>query len=776
MATDLRVSQVGFEAAVQLPFGPDLRVSQVGVEVALILPTAEAVSETEWEVRAYDGNRKRVQFPKEWIEEVSFVYEQNGGYGQGSITLNAGWDDLTLTGAEEFDIYLFGVFAYRGRGRIIEKRLAAPESASIELMGLVADLRRIRARRKYAYGAAQDVTVYFGVIVTDDVLPLYDNMTAAEALTGITGALVKEFDPRRRSVADAIDELLEIAPELAYWGADVDTTTATLKDRIYLRPRPTTVGYKYVVGDNVQAFVYPKDTDRIINSVRLIGGPVDQPNLITNASFENVKPNGELINNRLTDYSFELNTGWTYGGGASRKTPGTADAAGAPRTGAYWAELDGAAETISQTVPINYLDDFIATAWVREETIATTGQVRLVVEGLNACSVVQVTYTGDWLQPGNSLVYKRITAKAGQAMDPLVFSGFSTVTQARVRIEVDSGTAANDGIIVDDVAFYEAYGVGQEGWMYSLVGAATIGTLNWANKESTSGEDAFSGYHGGYRVKVDPANIAGSSDYIELRTHPLARIPVKAFETYYFTVMVRNDGVAACDTSLGIVEYNSEGTVMVSNESATISQSGGAAWAMFARPVGRPSSISVAISAQTTHVELFIRARDNDLRWYDAAWFGVGSVPRDFDLYGEYWAGAEYEREIDVTDSYLTGSYALDAAAATSITDWGERSEEITNEHVINRDLMLSFMRDWFNVHAIPGYEGSLSIHGARALLKQDGLVKLVNFASAPSGLFPVRIHYSIRPESINIQAELGREQPDVTVQFLKAAAGLPIN
>lgn len=586
----------------------------------------------ESDVRLYSSNGLRKLLPD--VDEIDFEYLERGGYGQGSVSLLATWEEVQLTGNERIDVYLLGEFAYRGYIRINQNDIADPERANFTFYGLIELMDRWRVTRKYAYGCAVDLSQVFTDLI-DDYVDVSDRKLGIVIDAQAVGVTIKDFDATGKSVAQAINQLCDFAPGQCIWGSDVD---ASLNDRVYFRPKNLLTEYTHIIGKNVTAFIYPRDTSTIVNRAFITGGPVTQPNLAPNGSFEQIAPSSAEVNNYLLDYSFEDGTPsaqWTLAGGATVKTVGDATAHGSARTGKRWLELDGNGETAKQTFNVNYLQQYFFSMWCRyEDAVLSVGrQVTVIIEGLNAALAVVTTDTLIAYFDPESAVYTEHTA-------PFDFLLFSTVVKARITIETNAGTASNDGILVDDVGVWPDCSEGQQCWRMNLTGAATLNDLDWDIKSSPTPK------HGGYSVKLHPANIAGSSDYMDIAIPKVCYPSVAPNERYTLLVWWQTAGGGSTSFSIGVTPIKTDGTQDTVQQSATIT--------------GNPSvwtlqTLDIQTGTDTAQLQIFLRARANTAIYFDAVMLVQGELPQDVTDYSDYWAGADYELVAAANDDELAG-------------------------------------------------------------------------------------------------------------------------
>lgn len=744
--------------------GVAARVTQELLEVAYLTETVYGFDECgvyqgprEWELRLYDANRKRKSLVSvggavecdlgEVVSSCSFELMQRGGFGSGSFEYLAPFDRANLDGTESVDIYLWGAIAYRGYVKVAQAEVSAQERVTATLYGLVGVLDGYQIRRKYAYGCNTDIATIFADIIRDHVQTA-GRFPALTVFAETTGIEIKEFDARGKSVAQAFNALCDLSPGEYDWGADVTTAGG---DRLYLRVRPTTTGYVFAIGDNVEAFVYPRDTQQIVNRLFITGGNADQGNVCPNASFEDSAPQSETVANLIPDYSFEDDgAGWTLNGGATVKYIGHPTAHGSPRTGSKWLEIDTAGENGEFTVPVIAGGKYTASFWGRREDPAIPNTVRLEFEGLTSGGAVVVTATDGYRDPGSSGVYKKYEAT-------LDFASYPTVAKARLRAIVSGGSASNDGIIVDDAAIIQYCAEGQTSWVTSQVGNGALVDIDWSNRDVTP-------FHGGSCLKIQTTGIASGSDYVEARTARIARFSVSPNERYTLLCYWQTNGAGAAYFTLGVEQFKSDNT---SNGVTVGGLNGGnvSAWT-------QSGTVEINILTDTTTVEVILRCGnvlDGGVPLYlDAVLLVKGEMSDDVLSNAEYWAGAAYEKAIDVTDSAIAAS--LDSGVVDSITNYDEHEATISNANVIDRASAIALAVGVFNNRALPKVQARLQITAPRQRVALDGLVKIVNLTGAPDPLLPVRVGYQM-DEAIRQDIQLGNER-DELAGLLRIAQG----
>lgn len=751
-----------------------VRLTQQTVEVLWLEPETEPVFDDcgnfsglrEWEIRVYDhmdpstGKRKAFGSAgydlQSVVSQLNFEIQERGGYGSGACEFIAGWDEVSLAGTERVDVYLWDEPAYRGYLRIAQKSVASPESANPQFYGMVAILDQWKVKRKYAYGCATDVATIARDIALDYVAVSGRFPSVSLDMSTAVGATLKEYDGRGKSIAQAFNELADMAPNQAIWGAVMDNATPVPGDILYFKPKPTATSYVVPVGDNVQAFTYPSDTHEIVNSLApLKGGAVLQPNLAINGSFEEVKPASEYAGNLLLNYSFEDATAyWSFANGASVKQTGGSGATGTSKTGNWWLELDTTNEEAAQTVNIIPLGHYEASLWARLEFPANTNTGYFIVEGYDAFNVLIVTSATTPLT-GLSGIYQRFTVD----MD---LASHATVTKLKFRVGSNGGTESFNGILVDDCGIYEYCADAQETWRVLNTGNAVIDEFDWAS-------EAVTARTGEYSVRINCSGISVTADTGELYYLPSESPDVKPEERYTIIAWWRTDGTGTpADSALtiGAVSIKSDNTqdTVWESDTAVIPGSGQTDWQMIYK--------DFVTNGDTAKLQLFVRVRTNTVMYIDDVMLVEGEVPSEVQSKGGYWPGDTYQRYIDVTETVVNSNgdafnTMLDTNVSSSITNYGEHEDDPSNDLVTDLDTALAYASGQFNAKALPKVQARLEIFGARKLIGQEGKLRIVNIPNAPDALFPSRSNYTISAEAINCSVELGDQRPDLASLLL---------
>lgn len=715
-----------------------------GIPAAPVSPTGLS-SSGGVDIRLYDSTGKRkIGAFREWISTLRFEVLERGGFGQASFDALATWEENTIVGGDRLDVWIWSQLIYRGYVRMPHANLSETQRTAPTVYGRMETLNGYQADCKYAYGSPVDLSRLVQDVVADHVqktnrLPLL--VTDLQTI----GVKVQEFESRGRNVTQALNAICDLAPNQCIWGFDVN---AAGQDRLYFRPRSSTITHRFALGGIAVEYDQESDISAVVNrAAPLRGGTVLQPNLAPDGSYEDAAPNSETVGNLVVDYSEEIGTGWTLNGGATRKGPGDH---GRARTGSYWIELDTNGENATQTIAIDYRVPLVAWCWASRETAGTLREVRLTVEGLDAGNATVVTFTTGYIDPAqgasSDLYYRIPNIQTGDSLD-CDFSPYATVTQAKITVQTNGGTAADDGVDVDDVALVEKDGATPISWRYVLNGSGKRARLVWQQRDF-EGIDPF---HGCYGVLAQASGADDTGNNMEIRITEAARISVRPNNPYTFAVRARTDGNSGTFKFV-IYEYKSDGTLAATTVSG-VQTTNSTDWV--------PFYYTFQTNGDTAQVEIALRLVDNVEHGFDAVYFGYGSAPGEIIATGDdggYWPADKYERYADVTNTKLT----LNTLPAASITNYGIQEQPIESDAVTNWDpLAKTFLQDYFNAHAIPPVRARLRLYGPDAPLTIDGTVRLLNLASPPSALYPSRVSYTV-DTAITIDAELGDGRPDM--------------
>lgn len=711
------------------------------------------ISEATADVRLYSSDGKR----RDWLTAlpggcatndpvvgVSFELGERGGMLSGQVDLSGRWEEFDFTGNERVDIRLGDVFAFRGWARGPAKELGNPESCTLQLYGLMEQLNGYLVRRCSCYAEETNVAAIFTELINTYV-KVPGRLPDVEVDIADVGDLVPplkltEFCAKGKSVTQAFNQLCDTFPNLLIWGADVDGDG---NDRLYLRPRATSVGYVASIGDDVSLLSFSQDATKIVNRIFLTGGTLENPNLLTNPSFETCVKPGIDTTNLLLNGGFEENDGDNEATHWTRGNDPTLDTANA-RSGGWCYYLDDnpdAEEALAQVVPIANVSGLTAAVFYKT-LIGGVNEFRLKIRLLDASDAELYSAESDPFDVSgsnaNSLYHKAEFEYPGYP------SGDTSIAKAEWSIRATLITDDSKGISIDDAALY-SHNIGVEGWRIGQSSDGYFSLLEWVNNDATPAPA-----HGGNKVKVTSV-ITDTGGYAEISTTEAARPSVKQVTPYVFSAGFQTESGSGF-VRLGARLYNGD-TLQATLESSDKSVTSG---------LWQAESFVFTTLVDTTNVEPFIRFMSDGLTFYlDRAGLWVGETVPD-----EYGTGDALEAERD-TDDYDASE--IGDAAAASIATWGEREAEVTVDQVLTTAQTDTYAKQYLQAHAVPEVAGRLEIFGVRQFVNLDVQVKVINLLAAPDPLNIAKIRYEWG-DALVARLDLNNERPDMAALLLAAA------
>jgi len=693
------------------------------------------------DVRLYTSAGLRKSLNPEWITGIDFEMGERGGFQNGSITVQAAWDDLSIDGTEYVDIRCFDATTVTYRGYVMrpEQVLSVPEVWKFTLSGLMERTNGYLVRKCYCYADYTDIGTIFQEMVTDWVAPNLSGLVVD--VTGISALNIKllNFCATGKTFSEAMNQLIDSAPYTMIWGFDVTSSGA---NQIYLRPRSTTVQDTYIVGKDVTAFTYPRDVTQVVNKGYFTGGTADLPNLAPNASFENCVGATDAAANLLLNGSFETQTPsssrqnaayWNRDNSAVRRQfPDDNPSANLSRTGNCYIEMTNATAIFYQTVQVGYAQPINVSIWARQNTNGDTENFRFRVQELDSVGTVLATQVSGNLTPATS-TYEQFTYTFTLAQP--------TCTQAVFVFEMMSAGGVAHGIIYDD-AVVTLTTPQADGWTIGTNSDKTFATLDWASRGWAK--------DGIQSVKIIPS--AAGAGYVEIVTRPESNVNVAPGKTHYFTVWTY--GVAG-SVVLGWREY-ADG-VLTSTQGMSVAE-------VVVGVSGTRHTFSSTTGTTTNTIQPFIRIYDSSSNpvYVDAVMITMGASPP----LGDFYTGSNYEAVRSVTD-YTSGQ--IGTAQAASIASYGLREKAETVDIITNSTLLDTFAIPYFAAFATPSVQGSLTVKNAVKNVSLTGTIRMVNIPSPPPALFPSRVRYNIG-DSFEIAIDLNNQRPDMAALLRKVA------
>jgi len=695
----------------------------------------------DYDVRMYTSAGVRKAFNPDWITSVDFELAEQGGFQNGSITVQCAWDDLSLDGTEYVDIRCFDATTVTYRGYVMrpEQTLADPETWTLSLFGMMERANGYLVRKCYCYADYTDVGTIFQAIVTDWVAPNIAGLVVD--VTGISALNIKllEFCATGKTASQAFNQLVESAPLTMIWGFDV---TSGGVNQIYLRPRSATVQDTYIVGKDVTALTYPRDVTQVVNKGYFTGGTADLPNLAPNASFENCVSVTSADANLLLNGSFETQTPsssrqnaayWNRDNSAVRRQfPDDNPGANLSRTGNCYIEMTNATAIFYQTVQVGYAQPINVSIWARQNTNGDTENFRFRVQELDSVGTVLATQVSGNLTPATS-TYEQFSYTFTLTQP--------TCTQAVFVFEMMSAGGTAHGIIYDDAVVTLSTPQAAD-WTIGTNSDKTFATLDWASTGWAK--------DGLQSVEVIPS--AAGAGYVELVTRAESNVSVAPGKTHYFSLWAY--GVAGTIV-LGWREY-ADG-VLTSTQGMSVAE-------VVVGVTGSRHTFSSTTGTTTNTIQPFIRIYDSSSNpvYVDAVMITVGAAPP----LGDFYKGSNYEAVRSVTD-YTVGQ--IGTAQSASIASYGLREKAESVDLITNSTLLDTFVVPYLAAFAVPAVQGKLEIKGAVKNVGLTGTLRVVNLPSAPPALFPSRVRYRIG-DSFDISVDLNNQRPDMAQLLRKVA------
>ncbi len=682
--------------------------------------------------------------PQQWIDSVDWEVSEKGGFQNGTINIKAQWQSLSFLGTEHVDIWWNGIRVYRGFIYLHEPNLTIPEQFTITTYGLQEKLNGYIILKCLCYGSAVDISQIFTDILNAYVLRTnrLPNLVVDCSAIPALGIMVQSFCAKNKSATQAFNQLMDVAPNQLVWGCDIDSNG---KDRIYLRPRSTSVKYKFAVGDRVQSLTFPRDVTQVVNIVNVTGGTVDQKNIAPNPSFEECQPSGALTSNLLSNSGFESVSGSNFTSWVRSYDP--TPAGGFGRGGTMAVDFDNnpnAPEIVAQTVGYNPGTILSASIWVRG-VIGSTGPPAQIVIGIvvsdsgSTAGHVFAFYSAPITIPYDNIYHNYIFTMPYAPPDP-------TLANAQVMFICQS--APTNGYNIDDAALWSS-GVSASKWVIGTNSGAYYAQLNWQRMNN----GIINAYDGDVCVQAQATITGGGGSYAELTTATSNRVQVYAIQSYvlivWFYALTSNASVG-----IGVNQWQ-DSTHTGYNVFPQVATAG--QWTQ--------ASFSFTPTGSTNGVDIVIRLYDNNPVLIDAVGLYQGNTPPT-----DYYTADTYNSRRKVSD-YTAAQ--IGTAQAASITTYGEREKVESNVSIVDRTTLDLFCTGYLQSHAIPVVQGRLTLIDPAGVVNPDGTIQIENLPSAPEPAFPSRMRYQFNSDGqVKLDIDLNNERPDLALLLRKTVSG----
>jgi hypothetical protein len=716
------------------------------------------------DVRVYNASGRRVHFPQQYLTEISFDIGERGGCLTGSITTELEWQNFVLTGQEYVDIRLWGSsqVLFRGWARQPQSELKTPESVTLSLFGLMTLLNGYQCRRDYTFAAA-DIGDVFTAVANDLVVRpgRWPGLVLDTSGVSVLGISVDVFNASGNNFSDAMNALCDLAPGQLVWGCDVDGAG---NNRLYLRPRADAVSsspiVSYGVGGKVTAFVYPRDANQVVNRIFVTGGKIvapNLPNLVNNPSFETPTQPGETTSNLLENPSFEMINGvaptlpvfWQVTG-----SPNPSLAQGNGRTGQNALNLPPGS-TISQQVMVpSTLPVPISQACWANIPPGGTGILYMILTAYNSAGTVIGSYNPGAYTFAASSVGAYVYQHFMQTWTP-------PVGTAWLVAQVAADSSSSTGMNLDDVAVWTEAPTNQ-GWALGIPSNAYCLAIDWAHGREDVPNSPPPFEPGCTMLKIEAIITGGAGSFLELTSTVDSRPSINTYSTYTALFRVAADARGPAIGCYPVVRVWGNDNKLQITVGPGFPAGTGTPIPTMIPPDGQWHTVAYqfTVSGTSASIDMVLRIASSGTLYVDAAQLIRGAWGGAF---GQtlYTNDDTYRGTRDVMSADVSGSLTPDAAG--SITDWGERESQVSNDNVVDEATMTAFAISYLQAHATPAVQARLTVDGADAPLPIGSLARLLNLPGAPPPLPIAKVSYRIG-NTIVLDADLNNERPDQAV------------
>lgn len=682
------------------------------------------------DVRLHGSNGLRKHFNAALIDSIDWELIENGYYGNCTINMSDSFDssEFNIVGTDYIELYIDNEIRYRGYISIPESRLEIPEKKSINILGAADRLNNIYVKKRYIHPGGADIAIFISDIINDYILSQF-NYEPGPLVLDIqeTGFTIERFDADN-SARECLDNLIDQAGKRAQWGIDIDPETN--KNRLFVRPKSSAVGYKYSIGNNVRSYSYPQDYSQIVNKVRISGSDATHPNLAANSSFEDVVIASSDVGNEILDSSFE-----NYYSSWSRSLEAYILSDVYPHTGnkcAYFENYTHGNQYIQQdnvTLTENKVYEF--KMWHKSvherdvlfhiEIIPDVGDT-VLLPAVGSFTSVWTSWESAYTQLKTSF-----TAPAGCA-------------SCSVKIVID--TTDHIKFQVDDVSLVDMLGLAQLNWSKELFGTAAM-NVNWANDDYVA--------HGAYSIEctataVDESNWASITQTADNATD------VNNGDIYLVSVWIYNYD-------------NSNKNIKLAMYEVTIDSS---AWQLSGSKTLDPGWNYVEFDWTATNYSRSLRAAirfiENCHVCIDAITFTKYpgfTMPEGAAPGHGFVEGSTFETILSTDDDFVQDDSVLPAVVKNSITTYGIREITESVDGITDIAQAQGWAIGYFGLKAQPVAAHRLDISNCSDNVKPNALVQLLGTSTSIDPAFPSNIRYTWSGSSdINISISLNTERP----------------
>ncbi len=432
-------------------------------------------------IKAFSAAGRRKRLPAKSIADFEASEVRYGGYADFTLKTSVGPKDLPLLVATDIvELWVSGTLRYRGevtgRGRSPEE----PPKLILTGYGRMLRAGAHVAHQRYTYPSPTDTGQVIRDVVRDWVQPFEAKPLTVRCLD--VGQTIGQVDAYIKMTKDVFGDLTKLSGNSAIWGVDVVNDPSDfdyLTDRFYTEPIHTSVDWVLPTPSkrvgNTEA---EEQSDKVVNTVFIVGGRPKYPNLMYNGGFERPTFAGDSsAGNLLNSAGFEDRSNWALSGGADYKSTGNNE--GAAYEGSQMIQADSVGESFDQTrdnlaqiVPghdYEFGGHFRRQHGSNQCAGAITISWKDAAHNVISTSVMPETYLAppdaDW-----NYYYMTARAPAGAAGFDFKFS----VTQIG-----DGSSGQGRGFVCDAMRFFDASIARQDHWQLDVFGDAQITAQNW---------------------------------------------------------------------------------------------------------------------------------------------------------------------------------------------------------------------------------------------------------------------------------------------------------
>lgn len=492
----------------------------------------------KFDIKIFSASGRRKRFSRKALASWECSEIRYGGFADFSLTTNVLATDLpTLVATDLVEMWLNGV--PRFRGEITGRERTADEPPKLTLTGYGRMLRAGAhvAHKRYVYPQSVDVSQAIRDVVRDWVQPFEPRPLSVRTLP--VGQTISSTDAYIKMTKDVFDDIIKLAADRAIWGVDVINDPADGEygtDRFYVEPVHTAADWFLPAPSKLRGGAeYLEQTDKVVNTLTIVGGTPKYPNLLYNGGFERPVFSGDQsAGNLLNSPGFEDRHNWSLNGGADYKSTGNNE--GPAYEGTQMVQIDSVGESLNQTrntlpqvIPGH---DYEFGGHFRRQKGAVAASATLTIHWNDAggALISSSVLPASTLAPQDATWrYYYLTARA-----PAGCAGFDfnvTLTSN------DGSSGQGNGLVCDLMQAFDASVAGQDHWKLTTFGSAKILAQNWLYPDTFQGASGTP--TGGSSVFVSQQSADANGQDIHLEQGASYRMDVTGNQSLTFQVAMK---------------------------------------------------------------------------------------------------------------------------------------------------------------------------------------------------------------------------------------------